>query len=424
MGKAKIVAVVGAGGKTSFIQRAEELSLLQGKKTAVMTTTHMWIPPIRCAVGKHVLEAAGQMERDGSVYFGGCAREEGKMSFPGQNDYEELCRRAEWVFVEADGSKGLPMKIPDWRYEPVIPNNTDSIIVVFGLSALGNPLGQVCHRWERAETFFKDCLVTKEMAVRIVEEAYLKPVRLRFPYSPLTLILNQADTDKRESEGNQIRQSLQKRGWDVQVMQLKPISLSVIYMASGFSKRFGKNKLLENWKGKPLYHYGLDVFLNWKAKLEKKKRIRLELILVSQYPEILEEGRRRGICTVENPSASEGITSSIRLGIGAAKENTDYYLFSVADQPGLSVQTMEGFAEAFFSQIQENCTNAKTIACLSAQGKPGNPVIFHRRFKEELLALTGDKGGSQIIRRYPEKLLCYPVEKKEVMDIDVPEDCL
>lgn len=97
-------------------------------------------------------------------------------------------------------------------------------------------------------------------------------------------------------------------------------------------------------------------------------------------------------------------------------------MFSVADQPGLSQQTMEGFAETFFSQIQEKCTDAKTIACLSAENKPGNPVIFHRQYREELLALTGDRGGSQIIRRYPEKLLLYPVEKREVMDIDLPED--
>lgn len=174
-----------------------------------MTTTHMWIPSVHCAVGKSVGEAVRQMDREGSVYFGCYADEEGKMCFPGQNDYEELCRQAEWVFVEADGSRGLPMKIPDWSYEPAIPNNTDSIVVLFGLSALGNPLRQVCHRWERGSP--ADCLVTEEMAVQIVERAYLIPLRFRFPYSPLTLILNQADTDKRENAGNRIKQSLQKR---------------------------------------------------------------------------------------------------------------------------------------------------------------------------------------------------------------------
>ena len=33
---------------------------------------------------------------------------------------------------------------------------------------------------------------------------------------------------------------------------------SLIYLAAGNSRRFGKNKLLVEWNGRPLYEYGLN----------------------------------------------------------------------------------------------------------------------------------------------------------------------
>ena len=43
-------------------------------------------------------------------------------------------------------------------------------------------------------------------------------------------------------------------------MQGGTVQIAVIYMASGFGKRFGGNKLLEMIEGKPLFAYGLELF--------------------------------------------------------------------------------------------------------------------------------------------------------------------
>ena len=53
------------------------------------------------------------------------------------------------VLVEADGSHGLPLKCPA-SFEPVIPLETDLVIGVAGASAVGKSFREKCHRFETA----------------------------------------------------------------------------------------------------------------------------------------------------------------------------------------------------------------------------------------------------------------------------------
>lgn len=199
------------------------------------------------------------------------------------------------------------------------------------------------------------------------------------------------------------------------------IRISVIYMASGFGKRFGRNKLLEEVGGKKLYLYGLERLMEWQESVahnnRKEPQLKVNIIVVSQYQEILTAGKAMGLICVENGQAAEGITASIRLGLGAAGE-ADYYLFSVADQPWLKRSTMDAFVRKFL-EVSEGYS----IGCLSTKkGGGGNPVIFHRRYREELLALQGDQGGGQVMRRYPEQIFYFLTDMGQLKDIDQLSD--
>ena len=59
--------------------------------------------------------------------------------------YETAVKEADITLIEADGSRGMPAKIPA-DYEPVIPENIDEIHIVIGMSALGKPASNVVHR--------------------------------------------------------------------------------------------------------------------------------------------------------------------------------------------------------------------------------------------------------------------------------------
>lgn len=216
-----IISVIGAGGKTTCIERIAQEVRRQGKKAAVVTTTHMWIPEKYSAVGRSWEESVKQMKEEGIVYCGLAAESEGKMVFPGQEGYQAICSAADVVLVEADGAKKKPVKFPDWSREPVIPENTDKIILVFGLSALGRPPGEVCHRWTLCRALLDKEELDKELLLFLLHYGYLRRLRLHFPKLPLLVLLNQADDERKRRDGEWIRTKLEERGLICRVIQCK-----------------------------------------------------------------------------------------------------------------------------------------------------------------------------------------------------------
>lgn len=189
---------------------------------------------------------------------------------------------------------------------------------------------------------------------------------------------------------------------------------ALIYMASGFGSRFGANKLLEELEGRPLYRHGLDCLLQVKADLEQEGW-QADILVVSQYEEILKEARQLGAEPVYNGRSSQGISASISLGTGAAGPETEMFVYCVADEPRLRRETVTGFLTAF-------AVCGYGVGCVCAGGRRGNPAAFAGRYREELMALTGDRGGSQLMRLYPEDLWLYQVPEEELRDVDRPED--
>ena len=61
------------------------------------------------------------------------------------------------------------------------------------------------------------------------------------------------------------------------------------------------------------------------------------------------------------------------------------------------------------------------IAALGHGGVRGNPCLFPARFYPELLALTGDRGGSAVIRRHEEDLILLEAPEEELADVDTPQ---
>ena len=132
-----VTAVIGSGGKTSLI--AHLARTLPGT-VIVCTSTHIYP-----AAGLPLLERVETLpERAVCV---GTPSAQDKLTAPEQS-FEELAQLADYVLVEADGSRGLPLKA-HLDYEPVIPACAGQTVQVLGLSGLGQPIAQAAHRPER-----------------------------------------------------------------------------------------------------------------------------------------------------------------------------------------------------------------------------------------------------------------------------------
>lgn len=288
----QVIVIVGSGGKTSLMGQLAMAGKEHHKRVAVLTTTHIWKPSV-------YQEAFSALEKGTVTIFGkDCG--DGKLTYPGDVCYREICHGADLILVEADGSRGMPVKYPSLR-EPVIPENANRILCVLGMSGLGKPGQEVCQRWELAAPVMpkpaeaapmrhrevcgkpeghpqcrnhcdisKDSLLTEELLCYILEEGYGKPLTEKYPGVEFYYCLNQADTGEQRMAADRILQMTKRKGILMSLKGQENIlyseermgrQIAFIYMASGFGTRYGSNKLLEPVEGKPLYCYGLETLV-------------------------------------------------------------------------------------------------------------------------------------------------------------------
>lgn len=72
--------------------------------------------------------------------------ETGKLTAPSIS-FEELSELTDYVLVEADGSRQLPLKAHA-SYEPVVPKENNQTVYVIGIDGLGKKIEEACHRPE------------------------------------------------------------------------------------------------------------------------------------------------------------------------------------------------------------------------------------------------------------------------------------
>ncbi len=129
-----ITAIIGSGGKTSLmLTLARELS-----RSVILCTSTRIYPPEGIPVTDRI------SQRVDGILCVGTPAENGKLGSPLQ-EFHELAQYADFVLVEADGSKHLPLKAHE-TYEPVIPAGCERVILVVGASGLGKPASEVVHR--------------------------------------------------------------------------------------------------------------------------------------------------------------------------------------------------------------------------------------------------------------------------------------
>lgn len=178
--------------------------------------------------------------------------------------------------------------------------------------------------------------------------------------------------------------------------------IGCVVMAAGNGTRFGENKLLVNYRGKPLIRYALEA-----VPVDKLTHV----VVVTQYDAVAELAQEFGFAVIRNDSPELGISHTIVLGTQALAENCDGILYQVADQPLLRQQTVRRLLAAFR-------TEPGRIVAPFDGNRRGNPCVFPSAFFPQLRSLSGDRGGSQIIRKHPECVLPVSVSPEELFDVD------
>lgn len=182
-----------------------------------------------------------------------------------------------------------------------------------------------------------------------------------------------------------------------------------IVLAAGQALRMGLIKQLLPWDGQPLIRYVVKRVL--KSNFDS-----VNVVLGAYAQEIEPHLADLDVKIINNPDYLEGQSSSIKRGLAGYQIDLEGVAFILADQPLIRIKTYNQLISVFRAK-------KPGILVPTSQQRFGHPVFFHRRFFGELLKIQGDKGGREIIQRYPERVYQLAVNDPGILlDIDQPVD--
>lgn len=217
-----VVALVGAGGKTTAMFRLAKELCAEGKKVVVTTTTRILPPtPSQASCSVEAEDGGALLDSVRQALKGACPvvasrglAPDGKLIAVEPGWVASLQRLADNVLVEADGAAGRPFKAPK-DYEPVIPPSATLVVPVVGVEIVGQPLSpETTHRPERIAAIANihmGELITSE----VVAEVMLHP-QGNIKGSPkgarVIPLINKVDSQERLALAREIARHLLQRG--------------------------------------------------------------------------------------------------------------------------------------------------------------------------------------------------------------------
>ncbi|MDD2667574.1 nucleotidyltransferase family protein [Zoogloea sp.] len=180
-----------------------------------------------------------------------------------------------------------------------------------------------------------------------------------------------------------------------------------LLLAAGQGRRFGSDKLLH-----PLDD-GTPLAVASARKLKEACPRAIAVLRPEQTTLaalLLAEGLEVVIC----PEASAGMGHSLAAGVAASLEAAGW-LVALADMPFVQVATLRSVADALNA--------GAALAAPFHNGQRGHPVAFAARWRDQLLALTGDEGARAVVGNNRGLLSRIDTADAGVLrDVDTPQD--
>jgi len=177
--------------------------------------------------------------------------------------------------------------------------------------------------------------------------------------------------------------------------------ISAILLAGGQSKRmYGENKLTKKIQGIPLIKHSVKNILT--SSID-------ELIVVLGYQkEIIEKliDKNKKIKFVFNKDFKSGMASSIKTGINHLSEKTEAFFICLGDMPMVN--------KDIFNLLIKSKNNREIIVP-TYNGKQGNPVLFSKSMKKEIMTIEGDVGAKKILQLNKDKILDIKTNDQSIM---------
>jgi molybdenum cofactor cytidylyltransferase len=180
----------------------------------------------------------------------------------------------------------------------------------------------------------------------------------------------------------------------------EPMRVAGVILAAGASRRFGSPKQLAK--------VGEQTMLERVADLARDSGL-------APIVAVVPSGMRapRGTRAINNDRPDEGLSRSLRLGIGALPDDVEAAVVLLGDQPTVPRATIEA--------IVREGRGDRPVVAPRAQGRIGPPVLLRREAFRLVDEASGDSGLGPVLARHPD-LVTHVEVPSHAPDVDTPGD--
>jgi molybdenum cofactor cytidylyltransferase len=186
--------------------------------------------------------------------------------------------------------------------------------------------------------------------------------------------------------------------------------VAAIVLAAGSSRRMGSsNKLLAVTDGAPMVVHAVQA----------ASRAGCDPVIAvtgHQAEDIQATLAATDARLAYNADHASGLASSLRAGLLAVPDTADGVVVLLADMPRVRASHVTRLLAAF------DPADGRAICVPTWDGAWGNPVLFARTYFDEIIALDGDTGARQVLRRHEQDVAEVAMDDDAVrLDVDTPD---
>lgn len=181
-------------------------------------------------------------------------------------------------------------------------------------------------------------------------------------------------------------------------------------LAAGAARRFGSPKGLADYRGRPLIRHVVE---SVSTAIATRGPASAVTVVLGPEPEPLREALSGTEVDIAiNERWSDGLSSSLRLGIQSLPPGTSAVLIVLADQVLVA-------SDEYQRLLDVARTNPERPIAAAYDDTVGVPAVFPARYFERLSALQGDRGAGSLLKSDDQVV---PIDMPSAaFDIDTPE---
>jgi len=186
--------------------------------------------------------------------------------------------------------------------------------------------------------------------------------------------------------------------------------VAALVLAAGQSRRMGTlNKLVAEVDGVPMVRATVD-------NIAASGVERVVVVTGHEAARVQQALQGLDVETVHNPDYAQGLSTSLSRGVAALDDTLDAVLVCLGDMPRVNARHVQRLLAAF------DPLEGRSICVPTHRGKRGNPVLWDRRYMEQMRQVRGDVGARHLIGEHEDQLCEVEMDDAGVlMDVDSPE---